>query len=318
MGLPLAPTLPTTRPVTEEVGPENEQSLELGCAVQQARVHRIARPRLDAPKVPLRLGKNQLLGVLDTGADVTICTREVAQRAIGADDLSEHYNKSQVRLTVANGGNLNVLGELEIPIEIKGTHITHMPVVVVENGVAPLLLGNDFILNRVTNVKGKHLEIDADSGQVVKLPIHYNNSGHLPPKEEANVCYIEQMTLGKEASDSPTQRVIVKHTRTIPPYHITLVKVDIETSNELDCEQEWAIGPLDSESDSALNVTAEEAVVSKEKDGSYLIAVTNETDEFQVIKSGTHVGNATTVVRTSNCLYVEGTPSYCKHIRRVV
>ena len=79
--------------------------------------------------------------MLDTGAAVTVVSKEVLFQALPEANLKE----SNVQLVSAGGDPLKVIGKTEILLELGNLHVT-FPVMVIDNFRFQCLLGNDFMV----------------------------------------------------------------------------------------------------------------------------------------------------------------------------
>ena len=111
--------------------------------------------------------------IVDTGADRTLCRYGIAKQLFGANtDQVMRTSKSSLRSVT--GHKLNILGEITMTLELGGLQIKH-PVLIADDSVPPFLIGNDFLLNRVSLIKGKTFRIHGnDNEKDIDVPIVYN------------------------------------------------------------------------------------------------------------------------------------------------
>ena len=140
----------------------------------EGRIYQTINEVRGPPHVTAIINNKRVDAIVDTGADRTLCRLGIAKQLFGAQ-TDTVMKTSKARLRSVTGHRLNVLGEIMMTLEIGGVQIKHL-VLVADDSVPPFLIGNDFILNRISLIKGKIFKIHGnnDNRTDVDVPINYN------------------------------------------------------------------------------------------------------------------------------------------------
>ena len=101
-------------------------------------------------QVKVRVASHAISALVDTGADISIMSNKLYQKAKLHKNSSLQSSKTFVR--GVTGTHLNVIGQVTIPIEIDNVEL-HQSLHVTENCSLDLILGVDFL-------KAQHSQID--------------------------------------------------------------------------------------------------------------------------------------------------------------
>ena len=124
------------------------------------------------PHIPITINRVTIMAIVDTGADRTLCQSKIAERIYGCR-WKQQLKVSTVKLKSATGHALKVKGEIEMVMEIGEMKVKHS-VVIVDDAIAPFLLGQDFMLDKVILEDGRYFLLHDDEKGVEKIPITYN------------------------------------------------------------------------------------------------------------------------------------------------
>ena len=125
---------------------------------------------LGPPHVILRIDNRFAAAILDTGADRSLISEDL-YKSLFTEQNRPKLRSSRMRLKGATGHQLIIQGQIEMPVTVGSITLTH-PMQVVSNMKSTLLLGNDIILDKITIIKGRELEMSHD-GQKCTAPIEY-------------------------------------------------------------------------------------------------------------------------------------------------
>ena len=124
------------------------------------------------PHIPVNINRIIIMAIVDTGADRTLCQSQIAEKIYGCR-WKQHLKTSTVRLKSATGHALKVRGEIDMVMGIGELKVKHS-VVVVDDAIAPFLIGQDFMLDKVILEDGRYFILHDDDQGVIKIPIIYN------------------------------------------------------------------------------------------------------------------------------------------------
>ena len=144
----------------------NTATINLTSNVMNTAINRVLGP----PHVILQIDNSYAAAILDTGADRSLISEDLYDSLFTQDNRPK-LRTSRMRLKGATGHQLTIKGQIEMPITVGSIRLTH-PMQVVSNMKSTLLLGNDIILDKITIIKGRELEM-THAGQKCTAPIEY-------------------------------------------------------------------------------------------------------------------------------------------------
>ena len=251
-----------------------------------------------APHVTIKINHIRINAIVDSGADKTLCRRSIAEQIYGPE-VEEKIRNSNSKLKSATGHRLQVFGEIIMDIQIGGAIIKH-PVLIVDDTVPPFLLGNDFMLNRVSLHKGRLFQLHGvKKGNSIIVPINYNprKMSILASKKETVPPQSSKLIIGRLQIEQGTD----EEKKLLIGSKLVLSDKDQENT-EIDFSHKKRKKDLVMYSDRGYNVN--DVVTRVGKDAEVVLMITNGTEEIVEINPNEALSEAELVVEEEEGIFV--------------
>jgi hypothetical protein len=181
---------------------------------------------------------------------------------------------SNIHLRAAGGHALCVTGQLSLKYDFGNSVVVPHMTQVVSDMSKTLLIGSDFILDRISMFRGRRLEVEYE-GKKAAMPIEYT---------------------------MPRATVAVNRRTEIAPMSVHFVECSLEFDapihewREFQCNRTFLVHERDDDNDDCLGI--EEAIATADGDNKITCLIANTSSEPLTLTRGLTVGQATPVHQT--------------------